>query len=108
LSPKGEFISVDYGNHAKMALSLEKNGLVKPFFDNESGNVVHGERLLELSGYIKFVCRFAYDNVIESHVFFPQQFGCRKGITNSQKKWLKVNFERMTEVQESDIVQYLY
>ena len=108
LSPKGEFIPVDYGNHAKAALDLEVKGIVKPFVDRESGKLVHGERLLELLGYVKLVCRFAYGNVIESHVFFPQQFGCRQDITDSQKKWLEINCERMTPMQKSNITQYLY
>jgi hypothetical protein len=108
LSPEGKFIPADYGNHARIALDLEVNGSIKPIVDRESGKLVHGERLLELLGYIKLVCRFAYGNVVESHVFFPQQFGCKRDITDSQKRWLETNCEKMSSVQEFYIKQFLY
>lgn len=108
LSLRGEFIPVDYGNHAQKALDLEVCGVVKSIAESDSGQLVHGERLLELLGFIKFVCRFAHGNTIESHVFFPQQFGCWRNITDSQKEWLERNWEKMTPNQEFYAMQYLY
>lgn len=108
LSPKGEFIPVDYGNHAKAALGLEMNGVVKPIVDTDTGRLVHGERLLELLGYIKLVCHFTNGNPIESYVFFPQHFGCTKYVTKPQEEWLERNLESMAPTQKSYVMQYFY
>jgi len=106
LSPKGEFIPADYGEHAKVALDLEINGRVKPIIDMVSGKQAHGERLLELQGYIKFVCRFVYGKIIESYIFFPQQFGCTQDVTDSQIEWLTENYEKMSCRQKVCARQY--
>lgn len=108
LSPEGEFIFIDYGEHAKTAINLEIKGVVKPIRDTESGKFIHGERLLELSGYIKFVCRWYIGNIIESYVFFPQQFDYRKDITKEQIEWIETNRDDMTALQEISVSDYIY
>lgn len=109
LSPDGVFIDTDYGKHDEVANDLESNWRVTPVFDRSIDyKAAHGERLLELSGYIKFTCRHIGNRFIDAYVFFPQQFGYEKDVTNSQINWLEENFHRMAPYQKQYVQDYLY
>jgi hypothetical protein len=108
LSPEGEFIPAEYGKHEQVALSLESENLVSPVSDILTGCVsVRGERLLELTGYIKFTCRHTGIGEQESYVFFPQQFGCTRDVTNEQVEFIHSNYNYMTSRQKSYVRQYM-
>lgn len=70
----------------------------------------HGERLFELLGYIKFVCRRLSDSSItnDSYVFFPQQFGYKYDITDNQANWILGNYDKLTAFQQKYVNQYLH
>lgn len=109
LSPDGQFIDVVYGKHDEVAQNLEKNWQVTPVFDRNLGcRAAHGERLLELSGYIKFTCRLVGNKIVDAYVFFPQQFGYERDVTSSQINWLEENFHRMSQYQQQYVQDYLY
>lgn len=109
LSPQGEFIPVDYGNHDKIARQLEGSNLVSSIIDIEGNQkLAHGERLLELLGYIKFVYRSVGVNIRESYVFFPHQFGYRGNITDEQIEWIEENYNNMSEYQQAYCSDFLY
>lgn len=109
LSPDGEFIDAAYGKHAEVALNIENERKIKPIHDEYlSHRVVHGERLFELSGYIKFTCRQVGNRVVDAYVFFPQQFGYEGEITDRQLEWISENFYRLFTYQKKYVKQYLY
>jgi hypothetical protein len=109
LSPLGNFIYANYGEHDKVARELEEYNKINPIYDTlYNFNIVHGERLLETLGYIKFVCRWLGGSVRESYVFFPQIFGYRDDITDKQIKWMEENYENMSDFQKKYVNDYLY
>lgn len=108
LSIDGDFVNVEYGYHDLVARWFEEYGIVKSIIDKNINKFAHGERLFELLGYIKFVYRWSYYGGLESYVFFPQQFGYEKEVSNKQIQWMQKNYEKVTEKQRQYIQQYLY
>ena len=105
LSDNGEFIPVTYGEHSRIADGLELQIV------NKHNLAAHGERLFELLGYIKFVCKYSGACMEQSYVFFAHQFGYTGEVTTEQFEWIYANLDNMSERQRlycKDYLRYYY
>ena len=106
LSIDGEFVKCPHGEHNKKAKEIEKEKNINMIWSDRDG-IVHGERLLELKGWIKFVCFDWGCDGKNSHVFFPQVFGFKGEISEKQLIWMENNYNIMSTKQEADIIKMI-